>query len=46
MEMSSTEKTKLGKKDRLEGDCHLMLGHKEETTKERIDGQIIEGNEK
>lgn len=46
MEISGTEKTKLGKKDRLEADCHLMLGHKEGITEERIDGQIIEGSGK
>lgn len=46
METSGTEKTKEGKKDRLEGDCHLTLGHKKGITEERIDGQIVEGSEK
>ena len=41
--ISGTEKTKLSKKGRLKGDCLLMLGPKEGTTTERIDGWIIEG---
>ena len=46
MEKNGTEKTKLHKKDRPEGDCYLTLGHKGGITEERIDGQIIEGSKK
>lgn len=46
MVLNGTEKTKLHKKNRLEGDCYLMLGHKGGITEERMDDQIIEGSEK